>query len=404
MLNVIVLHIALTDKKERSPQAKLAEAVALAKALSDIRIVDSKIITLKEITPATYMGKGNVESLTEDVKTHEIDMIMVNAPLSPVQQRNLENGLKTKVLDRTALILEIFAERAQTKEGRLQVKLAQMTYQKSRLVRTWTHLERQRGGGGFLAGPGERQLELDKRMLGEEIKGIKEDLEAVRKTRTLHRKKRQDVPYPVVVLVGYTNAGKSTLFNKLTSANVFAKDLLFATLDPTLRRMKLPGGREIILSDTVGFISELPTELIAAFRATLEEVKEADLILHVRDMASEETEHQKEDVETILKDLHVDLNRMIEVKNKIDLCAGSGRGAGVSAKTGEGLDDLKKQIEEKLFEDDEELETVIPYEKGKLLDWLYRNARIVKRRDLKAGVKLTAKLSPAKKAEFLKKA
>ena len=401
MIKAIVLHFAVSSDKDRNPNQKLEEVKALSKALSGIEVVDARIITLKEITPATYMGKGNVQLLAETVKAFEIDMVMINTQLSPIQQRNLEKELKAKVIDRTALILEIFAQRAQTKEGRLQVRLAQLMYQKSRLVRTWTHLERQRGGSGFLAGPGERQLELDKRMLGEEIKSIKKDLDAVKKTRSLHRKKRKDIPYPIVVLVGYTNAGKSTLFNNLTASKVFAKDLLFATLDPTLRKMRLPSGREVILSDTVGFISDLPTELVAAFRATLEEVSVADLILHVRDISHDETDQQKADVLKILKDLHVDPTKIIEVKNKIDLSTRKIKD-GVSARTGEGIDRLKKEIEDKLFEGDEEVEITIPYDKGRDLDWLYRNGRIESRKDLKGGVKLKVKLSAAKKAEFEK--
>src|SRR5215470_1903749 len=286
----------------RTPEARLEEAVALAGAI-DLEVAHAALVPLAKPKPATLIGSGSVETLGEIVKTREIVVAVVDAIVSPVQQRNLERAWKAKVIDRTGLILEIFGARARTHEGRLQVELAALTYQRSRLVRSWTHLERQRGGFGFLGGPGESQIEIDRRLIGDRIAKLKRELEDVRRTRDLHRSARRRVPYPIVALVGYTNAGKSTLFNRLTRSSVFAEDLLFATLDPTMRGLKLGSGRQIILSDTVGFISDLPTQLIAAFRATLEEVLEADVILHVRDIAHADTDAQRDDVEAVLSDL-----------------------------------------------------------------------------------------------------
>src|SRR5262247_3336316 len=305
----------------RTPEARLAEAVGLALAIN-LTVVHAEVVRLSRYTPATLIGSGAIETFKALVEAEEIELAFIDAPLSPVQQRNLERAWKCKVIDRTGLILEIFGERARTREGQLQVELAALTYQRSRLVRSWTHLERQRGGFGFVGGPGESQLEIDRRLIGDRIVRIRHDLEDVKRTRGLHRRARKRVPYPVVALVGYTNAGKSTLFNRLTRAAVVAKDVLFATLDPTMRLVRLPSGRDIILSDTVGFISDLPTDLVAAFRATLEEVEEADLVLHVRDVSHPESAAQEQDVHRVLEELDLgdDLEEtMIEVLNKIDL-------------------------------------------------------------------------------------
>ena len=329
---VLVIGPYLTDRAAthatgeasiRSRAARMEEAVGLALAI-DVEVVGQDIVPLAQIRPATFLGKGKVEELAEKIKELEVELVAVDCALSPVQQRNLEKAFGAKVIDRTGLILEIFGERARTAEGALQVELAHLTYQKSRLVRSWTHLERQRGGFGFLGGPGETQIETDRRLIQERMTRIERDLETVKKTRGLHRKSRRDVPFPIVALVGYTNAGKSTLFNRLTNAEVFAKDLLFATLDPTLRGLKLPHGGKVILSDTVGFISDLPHMLVSAFRATLEEVQEADIILHVRDIAHDDAQAQSADVEKILAELEIDVHdhdRLIEVWNKIDLLA-----------------------------------------------------------------------------------
>lgn len=301
-------------------EARRDEADGLARAI-DLTIVNSLIIGLAEVRPSTYFGKGKVAELADLVATHDIDLVFIDTSLSPGQQRNLERALHAKVIDRTGLILEVFGARARTREGVLQVELAHLTYQKSRLVRSWTHLERQRGGFGFLGGPGESQIELDRRLIQDRISRLEKDIDSVKRTRGLHRANRRRVPYPVVALVGYTNAGKSTLFNRLTGADVFAKDLLFATLDPTLRLLKLPSGMKIILSDTVGFISDLPTHLVAAFRATLEEVVGADAILHVHDISHAGWETQADDVAEVLARLDIDIRssrQVIDVWNKCD--------------------------------------------------------------------------------------
>ncbi len=346
------------DATARDPGARIAEAAGLAHAI-DLDVRGEVLVNLGQVRPATYLGKGKVEELAERIEQDEVALVFMDCALSPVQQRNLEKAFKAKVIDRTGLILEIFGRRARTREGTLQVELAHLDYQKSRLVRSWTHLERQRGGFGFLGGPGETQIETDRRLISERMVRIEADLDKVKRTRSLHRKKRSDVPYPVVALVGYTNAGKSTLFNRLTRAAVLAQDMLFATLDPTLRDVKLPHGSRIILSDTVGFISDLPTMLVSAFRATLEEVIEADVILHVRDIAHEDTEAQSSDVGAILGDLGIagTDGRLIEVWNKLDLLdptqattvtngirrrEGANRPILVSALTGEGEEGLLK--------------------------------------------------------------
>lgn len=398
----------------RGADAKLEEAVGLAQAI-DLEVVHSEILNLQRFRPSTLFGKGMVEALGRVIESQDADLCVIDAALSGIQQRNLEQAWKCKVIDRTGLILEIFGARARTREGRLQVELAALTYQRSRLVRSWTHLERQRGGFGFLGGPGESQLEIDRRLTTERIARIKRDLADVRRTRDLHRKARRRVPFPVVALVGYTNAGKSTLFNRLTQADVPARDMLFATLDPTMRKVELAKGREIVLSDTVGFISNLPTGLVAAFRATLEEVTEADLILHVRDVAHPDSDAQVADVERVLVELglEVRLERdAIEVLNKIDLLdresrsvlaeqtARQPRHVAVSAITGEGLEDLLAVIAKRLEERLEVVEVSIPHSEGATLAWLYRHGQVLRRWDDDSHSHLQVELTPDKSRRF----
>ena len=379
---------------ERSPEARLEEAVGLAGAI-DLQVVEQGIAPLGEIRPATYLGKGKVDELAGVIKAREIGIVVMDCALSPVQQRNLEKAFGAKVLDRTGLILEIFGRRARTREGTLQVEHAHLTYQKGRLVRSWTHLERQRGGFGFLGGPGETQIESDRRQIDERLAKIERELEGVKKTRKLHRDSRKRVPYPIVALVGYTNAGKSTLFNRLTRSDVMAADMLFATLDPTLRSITLPHGAKAILSDTVGFISDLPTMLVAAFRATLEEVVEADVILHVRDATHEDTAAQAHDVEEVLRALDIDPNdrtRLIEVWNKVDRLgaeareqlvnvaerrAADDRPVIVSALTGEGLDRLLDAIEARLATRRVVLDLVLDPADGAGVSWLHRHSEVM---------------------------
>jgi GTP-binding protein HflX len=382
----------------RSPAARLEEAVGLATAI-DLEVVQAGIVMLAALRPATYLGKGKVEEIAGLVKTHDAGIVVMDCALSPVQQRNLEKAWGAKVLDRTGLILEIFGRRARTREGALQVEHAHLTYQKSRLVRSWTHLERQRGGFGFLGGPGETQLEADRRMIEERLAKIDGELVKVKRTRELHRESRRRVPYPIVALVGYTNAGKSTLFNRMTQASVLSADMLFATLDPTLRAVELPHGARIILSDTVGFISDLPTMLIAAFRATLEEVIGADVILHVRDVSHEDAEAQLADVEQVLRQLGVDPQgkgagkpALIEAWNKVDRLDADRKmelqnlaqrhpadelPILVSAVTGEGIDALDAAIEARLAADRVLIELVLDVADGAGLSWLHRHTEVL---------------------------
>ncbi|MEI8394395.1 MAG: GTPase HflX [Rhodospirillaceae bacterium] len=409
-----VLRRQTGDDGRRTPAARLEEAVALAAAI-ELSVVHAETIPVSRPNSSTLIGSGAIKRLAELVTAEEIGLIVVDHALSPIQQRNLERDTKAKVIDRTGLILEIFGARAQTREGRLQVELASLTYQRSRLVRSWTHLERQRGGFGFLGGPGESQLELDRRLIGDRIIRIKKELEEVRRTRALHRRARERVPYPVVALVGYTNAGKSTLFNRMAGAEVFAKDLLFATLDPTMRAIPLPSGRQIILSDTVGFISDLPHGLVEAFRATLEEVSAADIILHIRDISHPETLAQRDDVHTVLKDMGIEPEtdlRLVEVLNKTDLLddearehaltrsAASQITAAVSALTGEGLDRLYALLDRLMTAEREVAELTLDPGDGAALAWLYSHGEVLNRRDDEHATYLTVSLEPADLARF----
>ena len=397
---------------ERSPQARLDEAVGLAAAI-DLDVKASGLVPVPNPRPATLFGTGKVEELAGLIRAEGAELVIVDHPLTPVQQRNLETAWDAKVLDRTGLILEIFGQRARTREGRLQVELAHLVYQKSRLVRSWTHLERQRGGFGFLGGPGETQIETDRRLIGERIDVIRQELEHVKRTRFLHRQSRERVPYPSAALVGYTNAGKSTLFNALTGASVLAENTLFATLDPTIRALSLPGGSKAVLSDTVGFISELPTTLIAAFRATLEEVLQADLILHVRDIADGATLSQREDVNAVLAELGIDAEaepeRLMEVWNKADLLDADAlkraekeaKRAGailVSATTGYGFKTLLAEIEKRLNRARDTIDIALQPEEGSLSNWIYENCEVVARSDLGEGVtSLRIRVAPEKR-------
>lgn len=403
-------------QSERSADARLQEAIGLAQAIG-LEVVGTDIAPIDRPHPATFVGGGVVERLASQAEGTEADLVVFDCTLSPGQQRNLERALDRKVIDRTGLILEIFGARARTKEGRLQVDLAALTYQRSRLVRSWTHLERQRSGGAFMGGPGERQIELDRRMLDEKILRLKKDLEQVKRTRGLHRSARQKVPYPVVALVGYTNAGKSTLFNTLTKADVMAEDMLFATLDPTMRRLELASGETIILSDTVGFITDLPVHLVAAFRATLEEVISADVIVHVRDVSDPEHEEQKASVDAIMHDLGLGPGEagerpVIEVFNKIDLlepevraalqaqCAREDHLVAVSALNGEGLPDLLEAVRQGLQRDHEILELEVEAADGKTLAWLYQHGQVLDREEGDGHTWLRVSLSPIERARF----
>lgn len=398
----------------RHPEARLEEAVGLALAL-DLEVRERMVVGLRRLTPATLFGKGKVEEIRVLIEVEDLDVVVVDDALTPVQQRNLEKAWGAKVIDRTGLILEIFARRARTREGRLQVELARLSYERSRLVRTWTHLERQRGGFGVMGGPGETQIETDRRLIADKIRKLKLELEEVRRTRTLQRSARKRTPFPTVALVGYTNAGKSTLFNRLTNAEVVAQDMLFATLDPTIRALKLPDGRPAVLSDTVGFISDLPHELVEAFRATLEEVKEADVVLHVRDIASAESKAQAEDVRMVLSRLGVDMDerRIIEVWNKADLLPPDERAEAVndarraqpaavlvSAVTGQGCDDLLGVVAS-LVDEAPPVDVYAPAGEGAAIAWLYRHGRVIERSDGKDGsVRLAVSLTAQALGQF----
>lgn len=399
----------------RTPEAALEEAVSLAGAI-DLEVVGSESIKLAHPSPATLMGGGKVEELAARITENDISLLIVDHPLTPIQQRNLEQNLQCKVIDRTGLILEIFGNRASTAEGQLQVELAALDYQRSRLVRSWTHLERQRGGFGFLGGPGESQLEIDRRLIEERMIRIRKDLEKVRQTRGLQRAARVEGEVPLIALVGYTNAGKSTLFNRLTDAGVLAKDMLFATLDPTMRQFRLPSGRKCVLSDTVGFISNLPHQLVESFRATLEEVEQADIILHVRDASSPESDAQRQDVETTLAEMGIDAEedtRIIEVLNKIDCLPADERPFAlkrkgrevipVSAISGEGIEALLALIDRRLSVCNEILDIVLTPAEGEQLAWLYQHGHVLDRQETEEHMRLHVSLSPANAGRYRQK-
>lgn len=413
-----VLHPDITsDRERRDAQAGLEEAVALAAALPDLEVVGSEIVRLPKTQPGALFGTGKIAELKARLQAEEVELVLVDGPVTPVQQRNLEKEWKVKLLDRTGLILEIFSDRARTREGVLQVEMAALSYQRTRLVRAWTHLERQRGGLGFVGGPGETQIEADRRAIDEQLNRLRKQLSKVVKTRELHRASRAKVPFPIVALVGYTNAGKSTFFNTVTGAEVFAKDMLFATLDPTMRQLQLEtahgGDRNIILSDTVGFISNLPTQLVAAFRATLEEVLDADLIIHVRDIASDETEEQKADVLKILSDLGIKDNApMIEVWNKIDLLDAEAHDArmqraadakdvyAISAVTGEGVPALLAAISAHFEEDKITRDLVVPFADGKKRAWLFEQGVVIEEETTEEGYALKVVWTPRQEKQF----
>ncbi|APX14661.1 GTPase HflX [Phaeobacter inhibens] len=402
-----------SDRDRRDPVSALAEGVSLAEALPDIEVIGSAVVRLPKAHAGMLFGSGKIDELKAQFHDEEVELVLIDGPVSPVQQRNLEKAWKVKILDRTGLILEIFSDRARTREGVLQVEMAALSYQRTRLVRAWTHLERQRGGLGFVGGPGETQIEADRRAIDEQLVRLRRQLDKVVKTRTLHRAARAKIPYPIVALVGYTNAGKSTLFNRLTGAEVMAKDMLFATLDPTMRRVQLPDGPEIILSDTVGFISDLPTELVAAFRATLEEVLAADVVVHVRDISHDETQNQAADVESILASLGVDDSRArLEVWNKLDLLDDEQAEArrqraeredgihAISAISGEGLENLLADITSQLRLIRHEDEITLTFAQGKQRAWLFEQDVVQSETQTETGFELTVLWTETQKNRF----
>jgi len=409
-----ILHPEIkSDKNRRDANLALAEALSLAYALQELEVVGQNIVPLPRVRAGMLFGKGKIEELTQVFRINQVELVLIDGEVTPVQQRNLEKEFKVKLLDRTSLILEIFSDRAATREGVLQVEMAALSYQRTRLVRAWTHLERQRGGLGFVGGPGETQVEADRRAIDTQLVRLRRQLEKVVKTRKLHREARAKVPYPIIALVGYTNAGKSTLFNRLTGANVVAKDMLFATLDPTMRRVELDTGPEVIMSDTVGFISNLPTELVASFRATLEEVLAADIILHVRDISHPETETQCDDVAAILTDLGVGADRIqIELWNKLDLLsdedilAVQARAAraedvfAISAVTGEGISELLDSVAQNLIEAFLSESFVLPFTAGRKRAWLFQQDVVEVERQSEDGFEFEVKWTSLQKARF----
>jgi GTP-binding protein HflX len=411
---IIIVPELPREALRRSAEARVDEAVGLAEAIG-IEIVGARSVRVRTVRPATLIGKGQAEEIADLARTEHAGLLIVDAALTPIQQKNLETEVATKVIDRTGLILEIFGERAATAEGRLQVELAHLDYQAGRLVRSWTHLERQRGGFGFLGGPGETQIEADRRLIRDRMAKIRRELEQVKRTRSLHRDRRHRAPWPVIALVGYTNAGKSTLFNKLTGEAVFAENLLFATLDPTMRDIRVPGFDKVILSDTVGFVSDLPTELIAAFRATLEEVASADLLVHVRDVAHPDREAQKEDVDDVLASLGLaeeGAPPRIEAWNKIDLLSGDERARldeevkrrddvmPISAITGEGLEELRKALAEKLRSGEQVHRIRLSAAEGEKIAWLHSRGEVLGQTVDEDEMELSVRLSPDNWARF----
>lgn len=415
VIHPVLPHALSSVTGNRSADDVLEEAEGLARAIW-LDVLDCRAVKVSRPAPGTLLGKGAVETIKTLIEDLEPSIVIVDHPLTPVQQRNLEKEWNAKVIDRTGLILEIFGARAQTSEGKIQVELAALEYQQSRLVRSWTHLERQRGGAGFMGGPGETQIEMDRRIIRDKITKLKRDLDHIRKTRELQRKGREKTPFPIIALVGYTNAGKSTLFNRMTGSEVFAKDLLFATLDPTMRQLKLPNAQQVILADTVGFISNLPTHLVAAFRATLEQVQFADVIMHVRDISRHDTDAQRQDVIDVLTSLDIDYEtdpRIIEVLNKIDLlhhdhdqhdekrdALFDPRKVAISALTGEGLKELVTGIEGIVSNDRVRVRYAIPPEDGEALAWLHARTRIIDRKDKEKTITLTVEIDPADLGRF----